>query len=106
MATRLKKTTINDEGDIIREGISEIELSRGDWVLVNYDNMTFPGEMVNIVANESEMNVTQKSGNIFRVPTPLHRKNRTKVSKKQAIYFPRKIRQICHYESVIVQEQL
>ena len=105
MATRLKKTMINDEGDIIREGISEIELSRGDWVLVNYD-MIFPGEMVNIVANESEMNVTHKSRNIFRVPTPLHRKNRTYVSKKQAIYFLRNIRQICHYESVIVQEQL
>ena len=40
----------------------------------------------------------------FRAPTPLHRKNRTNVSKKQAIYFLRKIRQICHYESV--QEQL
>ena len=27
----------NNEGEIIREGISERELSRGDWVLVNYD---------------------------------------------------------------------
>ena len=29
----------NNEGEIIRESISETELSRGDWVLVNYDNV-------------------------------------------------------------------
>ena len=29
----------NDEGEIIRESISERELSREDWVLVNYDNV-------------------------------------------------------------------
>ena len=29
----------NNEGEIIRESISERELSRGDWVLVNYDNV-------------------------------------------------------------------
>ena len=28
----------NDEGEIIRESISDRELSKGDWVLVNYDN--------------------------------------------------------------------
>ena len=37
---------------------------------------------------------------------PLQRKNRTNVSKKQAIYFLRNMREICHYESVTVQEQL
>ena len=26
----------NNEGEIIRESISERELSRGDWLLVNY----------------------------------------------------------------------
>ena len=28
----------NNEGEIIRESISERELSRGDWLLVNYDS--------------------------------------------------------------------
>ena len=28
----------NNEGEIIRESIFERKLSRGDWLLVNYDN--------------------------------------------------------------------
>ena len=46
--------------------MNRIELSRRDWVIVNYDNVKFPGEIVNIVANEFEVNVKHKSGNTFR----------------------------------------
>ena len=38
----------NDEGKIIREGIYEIELSKGDWVLVNYDNVKIPGKIESV----------------------------------------------------------
>ena len=38
---------------------------RGNWVLVNYCNVKFPGEIVNIVANEFKVNVMHKSGNTF-----------------------------------------
>ena len=46
--------------------MNRIELSRRDLVIVNYDNVKFPGEIVNIVANEFEVNVKHKSGNTFR----------------------------------------
>ena len=36
--THHKAEEDNNGGEIIRESISERELSRGDWVLVNYDN--------------------------------------------------------------------
>ena len=55
----------NDEGKTIGESISEMELSRGDWVLVNYDNVKFPDEIVNAVANEFKVNVMDRSENTF-----------------------------------------
>ena len=46
--------------------MNRIELSRRDWVIASYDNVKFPCEIVNIVANEFEANVRHKSGNTFR----------------------------------------
>ena len=48
-----EEDNVGDE--IIRKSISEIELSRGDCVLVNYDN----------VVNKFEVNIIHKSGNTF-----------------------------------------
>ena len=36
--TKHKAEEDNNVGEIIRESISERELLRGDWLLVNYDN--------------------------------------------------------------------
>ena len=36
--THHKAEEDNNGGEIIRESISERELSRGDWLLVNYDS--------------------------------------------------------------------
>ena len=54
-----------EKREIIREDISEIETLRGDWALVKYVHVKFPGEIVNIIANEFEVNVIYKSGNTF-----------------------------------------
>ena len=57
----------NNEGEIIRESISERELSRGDWLLVNYDSAnksekwTWPKE---------EDKITYKRSQIFEKLNP------------------------------------
>ena len=65
LTTRLKKTMIKVKLSE-KAYMNRIELSRRDLVIVNYDNVKFPGEIVNIVANELEVNVKPKSGNTFR----------------------------------------
>ena len=65
LTTRLKKTMIKVKLSE-KAYMNRIELSRRDWVIVNYDNVKFPGEIVNVVANELEVNVKPKSGNTFR----------------------------------------
>ena len=55
LTTRLKKT--NDKSEIIKEGISKIDLSRGVWVLVNYDNVKFPSKIVSIIASKFELSL-------------------------------------------------
>ena len=65
LTTRLKKTMIKVKLSE-KAYMNRIELSRRGWVIASYDNVKFPCEIVNIVANEFEANVRHKSGNTFR----------------------------------------
>ena len=52
------------EGELEGEDESCI-VSLGEWVLVKYDNKDFPGEVVNIIGSEFEVNVMHRSGAAF-----------------------------------------
>ena len=54
----------NDGEENIEESIN---LSVGEWVLVNYDNTNFRGEVIKVVGEECEV-VMHKSGKFWKWP--------------------------------------
>lgn len=45
--------------------LSSIQISMNDWVLVQYENEQFPGEVTKVVGADIEVNVMHKSGNSY-----------------------------------------
>ena len=71
----------SDEGDCITDNNSpdpphsknaahtHLTLSTGQWVLVKYDDLEFPGEVTSYSETEAEVGVMHKSGSAWRWPT-------------------------------------
>lgn len=45
-----------------------VTLSVGDWCLVKYDNLTYPGEVTDIDDREAEVSVMLKAGTMYKWP--------------------------------------
>ena len=50
------------------QNLDRKKCSVGDWVLVKYDSTNYLGEILQIVNNEFQVNVTNKSGKLWRWP--------------------------------------
>lgn len=64
-----------------------LEVAMGDWVIVKYDDDVYPGEVVGIVGQETEVKVMHKSGSFWKwpeVPDILFYKIETVVQKVAA----------------------
>ena len=48
---------------------TQLTLSVGQWVLVKYDDLEFPGVVTSCGETETEVSVMHKSGNAWRWPT-------------------------------------
>ena len=56
-------------GDIMFDwNLDRKKFSIGDWVLVKYGSTNYPGEILQIVNNEFQVNVMNKSGKFWRWP--------------------------------------
>ena len=56
-------------GDVMfDQNLDRKKFSIGDWVLVKYDNTNYPGEILQIVNNEFQVYVMNKSGKFWRRP--------------------------------------
>ena len=47
----------------------QFTLKVGQWVVVNYDGLKFPGEVTTCGENDAEVSVMHRSGNAWRWPT-------------------------------------
>ena len=56
-------------GDIMFDkNLDRKKFSIGDWVLVKYDSTNYPGEILQIINNEFQVNVMNKRGKFWRWP--------------------------------------
>ena len=60
--------TGNDVLDSDQVICDNIIININDWVLVSYEGERFPGEVTNITGSDFEVNVMQKSGNLWKWP--------------------------------------
>ena len=47
----------------------QLTVNVGQWVIIKYDSIEFPGEVTTCCENETEVNVMHRSGNAWRWPT-------------------------------------